>query len=259
MDYPWFRAADSHIWVMDDDGSNATQIIFDTSRNYEHVAVSFDRRYIVANLPDRTNAKGSVTYLFDLQNATEQIVAPDFHSLGGGGIDISVDGYIHGACLEVYEPGTDFINAFDIGKIALDGSTLTKLNLINDGDVEADVAVSEDGTLVTAVITAEVGTDSAHSEIRVYNADGTNIRTPHVATPPQPLSRHLIPSQAAIWLVLWLVLIFDFDRRSVTVITTYRCAAEFAAHNRTRWFTTGWRRKTLIVIAEGMGFEPTTP
>ncbi len=176
----------SHIWVMDDDGSNATQITFDTSRNYEHVAVSFDRRYIVANRPDPTNVKGSVTYLFDLQNATEQIVAPDFHSLGGGGIDISVDGCIYGGCHEV-QAGTDtsgFVNSLDICKIALDGSTLTKLNLINDGDVEADVAVSEDGTLVTAAIAADVVTASAHSEIRVYNADGTNLRTPHVATPP---------------------------------------------------------------------------
>lgn len=155
----------SHIWVMDDDGSNATQLTFDTSRNYEHVAVSFDRHYIVANRPDPTNAKGSVTYLFDLQNATEQIVAPDFHSLGGGGIDISVDGYIYGGCHEV-QAGTDtsgFANSLDICKIALDGSTLTKLNLINDGDVEADVAPNWPGV---------GGLNTAH-DIAVANVDGT--------------------------------------------------------------------------------------
>ncbi len=177
----------SDIWVMDDTGGNATQITFDNPRNYEHVAVSFGRRYVVANQPDPTGAKGSILYLLDLQNDTEQKLVPDFHSAGGGGVDISVDGYVYVGCQEVNEPRTDltrFMNSFDICKIALDGSSVTKLILINDGDIEADVAVSEDGTLVTSAIAAAAGTGVAHSEIRVYNNDGTNIRTPHVATPP---------------------------------------------------------------------------
>jgi len=40
---------DGFIYVMDLDGSNATQITFQNPRNWEHAAVSYDHRRIVAN------------------------------------------------------------------------------------------------------------------------------------------------------------------------------------------------------------------
>lgn len=175
------------IYTMDHSGGNVTQITFEHPRNYEHVAVSPDHRFIVTNeqLPNPINQPGgkSVIWLFDLERGTETQLVPGFKTAGNGGVDWDANGFIYFAAQEkdvVANPQTpeDFIQnavASDIYKIRPDGTGLTRLIQTTDGG-EADVGVSLDGSLVSyikEVIDLSVGN---HTEVWVMNPDGTNQR-----------------------------------------------------------------------------------
>ncbi len=174
------------IYVMDRRGDNVTQITF-TPRNYEHVAVSFDRRFIVANeqLPNPTNQPGgnSVIWLFDLERGTEARLVPSFKTAGNGGVDWDANGFIYFAAQEkdvVTNPQTPeghIKNAVanDVYKIRYDGTGLRRLTQTTDGG-EADVGVSPDGSLVSYIKSVINFPSTNHNEVWVINPDGSNPR-----------------------------------------------------------------------------------
>ncbi len=176
-----------HIYAMDRRGGNVTQITFERPRNYEHVAVSFDRRFIVANeqLPNPTNQPGgnSVIWLYDLERGTEAQLVPDFKTAGNGGVDWDANGFIYFAAQEkdvVANPQTpdDHIKnavANDVYKIRYDGTGLLKLTQTTDGG-EADVGVSPDGSLVSYIRGVINFPNEDHTEVWVINPDGSNPR-----------------------------------------------------------------------------------
>ncbi len=178
--------SDRHIHTMDRNGGNVTQITFGKYRNYEHVAVSPRRRYIVANeqLPNPAGKAGGISrlWLFDLQKSTESRLLPRFDTVGNGGVAWDNHGFIYFAGKEkdvVSKPQTvsDFIKnagANDVYKIKPDGTGLKRL--INTSDRgEADVAVSEDGTLVTFNGLA-LNPANDYTEIWMIRTDGTDPR-----------------------------------------------------------------------------------
>lgn len=173
---------DGHIYTMERTGANETQITFGKYRNYEHVAVSPRRRYIVANeqLPNPTGRPGGISllWLFDLQNGTEARLLPEFDTVGNGGVAWDQNGFIYFAAKEkdvVPNPQTisDFIKnagANDVYKIRHDGTGLKRVtNTTTIG--ESDVGVSEDGTLVTCGALV-LNPPTGHSEIWMIHADG---------------------------------------------------------------------------------------
>ena len=175
-----------HIYVMDQEGQKVTQITFENPRDWEHVAVSYDRRYIIANdqLPNPSGAGGGFSrlWLFDLEKGTESQLVPEFITAGNGGVSWDKSGFIYFAAKEkdvVANPKTrrDFIanaSANDVYKIKFDGTGLKRLtNTPNRG--EADVSVSDDGTLVTFGVLV-INPPNDYSEIGIINSDGTNPR-----------------------------------------------------------------------------------
>ncbi|MCI0525675.1 MAG: hypothetical protein L0Y75_10470, partial [Acidobacteria bacterium] len=176
-----------NIYVMDRRGGNVTQITFERPRNYEHVAVSFDRRFIVANeqLPNPANQPGgkSVIWLYDLERGTEAQLVPDFKTAGNGGVDWDANGFIYFAAQEkdvVANPQTpeDYIKnavANDVYKVRYDGTGLSRLAQTTDGG-EADVGVSPDGALVSYIKEVINFPDENHTEVWVINSDGSNPR-----------------------------------------------------------------------------------
>lgn len=156
----------SHIYMMDRNGGNVAQITF-TPRQWEHVAVSHDRKYIAGN-EIRADASGlrSLLWLFDLEKGTEAQLVPDFHSAGGGGVDWDREGYIY---FSAQEKKSADVGTSDIYKIKFDGTGMKRI--VQSSDVgEADVSVSDDGALIAYATTATVGA------IRVAQSDGANIR-----------------------------------------------------------------------------------
>jgi Tol biopolymer transport system component len=174
---------DGFIYVMDRSGGNITQVTFENPRVWEHVAVSPDKNYIVANEqdPGSTAAGGSSKiWLFDLKAGTEAKLLPYFLTAGNGGVDWDKNGFIYFAAKEknpVENPITpdDFrrnAGANDIYRIKYDGSGLQRLlNTPNSG--EADVSVAEDGSMVAFVL-QPVNTQTDHTEIWMMNSNGTN-------------------------------------------------------------------------------------
>jgi Tol biopolymer transport system component len=176
-----------YIYTMDRQGGDVTQITFEHPRNYEHVAVSFDRRFIVANeqLPNPTNQPGgnSLVWLFDLEHETEAQLVPNFKTAGNGGVDWDANGFIYFAAQEndvVANPQTpeDHIKnaaASDVYKIRHDGTGLLRLTRTTDGG-EADAGVSPDGSLVSYIKEVINFPAENHTEIWVMNPDGANPR-----------------------------------------------------------------------------------
>jgi Tol biopolymer transport system component len=176
-----------YIYTMDRHGGDVTQITFEHPRNYEHVAVSFDRRFIVANeqLPNPTNQPGgnSLIWLFDLEHGTEAQLVPDFKTAGNGGVDWDANGFIYFAAQEkdvVANPQTpeDHIKnaaASDVYKIRHDGTGLLRLTRTTDGG-EADAGVSLDGSLVSYIKEVINFPAENHTEVWVMNPDGSNPR-----------------------------------------------------------------------------------
>lgn len=171
------------LFVMDADGVHETQITFDESRTWEHVALSFDRRFAVANeqLPNPTGEPGGLSrlWLFDLQAGSVAQLVPDFVTAGNGGVDWDRNGFIYFAAKQtnpVPNPRTpeDFLanaGANDIYRIRYGTGLQRLLNTPLAG--EADVSISEDGSLI-AYVSQPLEASPATTDIRVMNTDGTN-------------------------------------------------------------------------------------
>jgi len=187
------------IYVMDGAGRNITQLTFENPRMWEHVAVSPDRQYIVANEqnPNSIEAGGiSKVWLFDLGAGTEAQLLPYFITAGNGGIDWDKKGFIYFGAKEknpVDDPATpdDFrknAGANDIYRIKYDGTGLQRLlNTPHSG--EADISVAEDGSMVAFVL-QPVNTQTDHTEIWMMNSDGTNARIIYKAGQVKLASAH---------------------------------------------------------------------
>ena len=172
--------ADELIYVMDATGGNITQITFDKGRHFEHVAVSYDRKRVVANYfadPSRGH-QSSKLVLFDLEAGTEQALVPQFEMAGNGGVDWDSAGNVYFAGVDQFpfeRPSgrTQFIaNAAsnDIYKVHYDGSGLKRLTATPDRG-EADVSVSPDGKLVAYMATF-INPPNDLTEIWVNSSDG---------------------------------------------------------------------------------------
>jgi Tol biopolymer transport system component len=187
-------------FVMDADGANETQITFDQPRVWEHVAVSFDGRFAVANeqLPNPSGEPGgfSKLWIFDLQDGTMAQLLPSFATAGNGGVDWDREGFIYFAAKQinpVSNPQTpdDFranAGANDIYRIRYDGTGLQRL-LHTPLAGEADVSISEDGSLI-AYVSQPVDVSPSKTEIWVMNADGTNRRLVFAAGEVRVASAH---------------------------------------------------------------------
>ena len=151
---------DGTIRVMNSTGGAEAEITF-VKRNYEHKAVSFDRRWIVANeqMPNPAADPGgrSRLWLFDLESGTERRLVPDFITAGNGGVAFDKDGWIYfaGKDKDPFPKPSDMKEhianaaANDVWRVRVDGTGLTRLGATPEG--EADVAVTRDGALVTGM------------------------------------------------------------------------------------------------------------
>ncbi len=174
------------IYTMDRNGKNITQITFENPHPFEHVAVSFDHRYVVAN-EQKPNSQGkiggmSILWIYDLKKGTQERLLPQFDMAGNGGVDWDKDGFVYFAARkkdEVKNPRVpkDFIanaGANDIYRVKPDGSELKRI--VNTPDYgEADVSVSEDGQYL-AYVAQPLIEGSNYTEIWMANIDGTNQR-----------------------------------------------------------------------------------
>lgn len=162
-----------HIWTMDNNGGNVTQITFGKARKYEHVAVSYDHRFIVSNVHD--DQGNSHLLLYDLARGAEASLLPDFYDAGDGGVSFDLNGYIY----FVGKPKQSD-NLRDLFKVKPDGTSLIQLTHTPDRQ-ECDPGASEDGTLVVYCINfPDPAHNTAHTEIWVINANGINPRQVYV-------------------------------------------------------------------------------
>jgi Tol biopolymer transport system component len=191
---------DGAIYVMDRDGRNQTRITFGEPRNWEHAAVSPNRRFIAANEqwlnPHGDPGGRSRLWIFDLARGTTGRLLPHFVTAGNGGVDWDHHGFIYFAAKAsdpVPNPVTpaDFIanaGANDVYKVRFDGRGLYRLT---DTPMrgEADVSVSEDGTLVT-FMDVLINPPNDLTEIWVMRADGREPRLVLTAGAPRIASVH---------------------------------------------------------------------
>lgn len=180
-------------FVMDAGGGNHTQITFEEPRMWEHVAISFDRRFAVANeqLPNPTGEPGGFSrlWLFDLQSGTVAQLLPNFVTAGNGGVDWDRNGFIYFAAKERnLEDFRASAGANDIYRIRYDATGLQRL-LNTPLAGEADVSISEDGTLV-AYVSQPLDASTPHTEIWVMSSDGSNPRRVFVAGEVRVASAH---------------------------------------------------------------------
>ena len=182
---------DGFVVAMDGVGGHETQITFDEPRAWEHVAVSFDRRFIVGNeqLPNPTAEPGGFSrlWLYDLEEGTVARLLPHFITAGNGGVDWDSHGFIYFAAKErnpFPNPRTasEFranAGANDIYRVRYDGAMLQRL-LTTPAAGEADVSVSENGSLV-AYVSQPLDDGAARTDIRVMDSDGSNPRLVYAA------------------------------------------------------------------------------
>lgn len=159
---------DGYLYVANRDGSNRTQITF-AQKDYEHQAVSYNRKYIAAN--DHVNgASGKVSrlWLYDLTNGTEARLLSDFTSVGEGGVTWGPDGFIYFSATQDGRPDHQYAY-----KVKYDGTGLKRLTNINS----IDIGVSSDGQYVSFMTTVgQPGAGPYHTEIWVVGADGAGAR-----------------------------------------------------------------------------------
>ena len=179
------------IIVLDADGGHDTQITFDEPRTWEHVAVSFDRRFIVGNeqLPNPTGEPGGFSrlWIFNLEKKSAGRLLPHFITAGNGGVDWDRNGFIYFAAKEKNpfpDPRTaeEFranAGANDIYRVRPDGTGLQRI-LTTPLAGEADVSIAEDGSLI-AYVAQPLDASVAHTEIRVMESDGSNPRLVYAA------------------------------------------------------------------------------
>lgn len=189
------------VYSMDSSGQSVAQITFDSPRNWEHVAVSRDLKFIAGNeqLSNPTGDPGghSVVWLIDLEKGTETQVLPGFVSVGNGGASWDAEGYIYFAAKDHDpvpnpRPPADLVAdalANDIYRIRFDGTGLHRLFHSSDG-AEADVRVSEDGTLVSFIKVVLNPVAGDHTEVWVMDRDGANPRQVYVGGRLGELSVH---------------------------------------------------------------------
>ena len=182
---------DGFVVAMDEAGDHETQITFDEPRAWEHVAASFDRRFVVGNeqLPNPTAEPGGFSrlWLYDLEAGTVARLLPHFITAGNGGVDWDRNGFIYFAAKErnpFPNPQTtaEFranAGANDIYRVRYDGAILQKL-LTTPAAGEADISVSEDGSLV-AYVSQPLDDGAVRTDIRVMNSDGSNARLVYAA------------------------------------------------------------------------------
>jgi hypothetical protein len=171
---------DQLIFVMDSTGGNITQITFDKGHHFEHVAVSYDRKRVVANYfaDPSVGSRSSRLVLYDLEAGTEQALVPHFQMAGNGGVDWDSAGNIYFAGVErlPFEKPTgreQFIAnaaANDVYRIQYDGSDMRRLTNTTDRG-EADVSVAPDGTRI-AYMATYINPPNDLTEIWVNSTEG---------------------------------------------------------------------------------------
>ncbi len=171
------------IYVMDENGNNVVQITFDNPYTLEHVAVSYDRQFLIANyfsVPE-VGGQSSKLLLFDLLKGTTKILLPEFAMAGNGGVDWDKDGFIYFAGVSKFpfsDPKTipEFkanAGANDIFKIKFDGSGLQNLTATTDRG-EADVSVSPNSKHIAYMATNIGDPSNTFTEIWKRNINGEN-------------------------------------------------------------------------------------
>lgn len=163
---------DGYIHVMDRDGENVAQITFEHPRHWEHVAASYDRRYVVGNCYEGHMEPDFMSrlWLLDLEQGTEVQLLPEFEKIGVGGVSFGPDGYIYCAGRESDKIPVPLV-AY---RVRYDGSGISQLTKIN----AVDLAVSDDGRFVAfmhLVMEGLPGTnDPNHTEAWIVGVDGSN-------------------------------------------------------------------------------------
>lgn len=159
-----------YLYSMDREGGRVTQLTFGPKREYEHVTVSYDRRFMVANEHPSHDPGSSFVWLYDLQNGREAQLLPQFYFAGDGGIGWDRAGFIY--FIGKWRKSDRPVNVY---KIKYDGTGLARLTATA---LEThDVGVSEDGTMITYLLFAPEPTlNSARTEIWVSGSDGSNPR-----------------------------------------------------------------------------------
>lgn len=172
-----------HVYTMDARGGHITQITFGSPpvRLWEHVAVSYDHRYVVGNehrspLEPLPGGMSSL-WLFDLEARSQSQLVPHFQSAGNGGVTWDRDGFIYFAGREA-GPGTFGTSdpfgggANDIYRIKADGTSLQRLTNTPDRG-EADVGISADGKTI-AWVAQPIGEN--YTELWTARSDGRDPR-----------------------------------------------------------------------------------
>lgn len=165
---------EGYIYTMDSKGENVTQITFEKSKGrFEHVAVSYDHNYIVANEHyDKNRRDRSRMWLYDLRAGTKTLFAPDFFEAGNGGVAWGPDGFIYFSGMKEENKDPRLTRPY---KMKYDGTGLLELTQING----VDVGVSDDGKIVTfihAVIEGSPKEQPFNTEVWAVNSDGTSSR-----------------------------------------------------------------------------------
>jgi Tol biopolymer transport system component len=161
---------DGYLFTMDREGGQVTQITFGTQRSYEHAAVSYGQRFVVANEHPPQQPGSSIIWLYDLENGREAQLLPQFYFAGDGGIAWDRLGFVY--FVAKAQKADRSINVY---RIKYDGTGLARLT---DTPLEAhDVGVSEDGAMITyLVLVPEPALNSAHTEVWVSMSDGSKPR-----------------------------------------------------------------------------------
>lgn len=159
------------VFVADLDGNEVKLTDNDDGRQYEHAAISDDHRYLLTNYryPGPDGLSRSQMSVTDLRNGEERAIADDFLEAGNGGVDWDRDGWIYFMAVR-----PDDGDASAIYRARHDGSAVEQLT--DSGDFDADVSVSEDGTMITFV-RRSMSPDGPFTEIWVAGADGSDPRS----------------------------------------------------------------------------------
>lgn len=169
----------NEIFVMNADGSQVTQITFDSPKQYEHVAVSWDERYIaydvipVSGSGERTQGEPWLG-IIDIDKGEEWKVT-GFSGAGGGGVDWDNDGFLYFSA-----PQSPF-GSGGLFKMRPDG-TEAKAVYPSDPKLSGDPGLSNDGKVIVALKRIEnakiPGRSGTYTYLQVWlvNTDGSNPR-----------------------------------------------------------------------------------
>lgn len=182
------------IYTMDAAGGNITQITFNQGRVLDHVAVSPDRKRVVASY--FLNGIDKLV-LFDLDAGTEVLLLPYFYSAGVGGVDWDRQGNIYFAGIEDLPypnatlPAELIANAAanEVYRVKYDGTNIQRLTNTSDRG-EADVSVSADGTMLAYMATHLDIVNHDPSELWVNTVTGSAPRRVYVEDTPITRSVH---------------------------------------------------------------------